>query len=42
MRRCGDEWQAISWEEAYELVAERLAEIRERHGSNAVAIYRAT
>ena len=39
MRRCGDEWQAISWEEAYELVAERLAEIRERHGSNAVAIY---
>ena len=34
-----DEWQAISWEEAYELVAERLAEIRERHGSNAVAIY---
>uniref|UniRef100_UPI0035E45BF1 molybdopterin-dependent oxidoreductase n=1 Tax=Stutzerimonas kunmingensis TaxID=1211807 RepID=UPI0035E45BF1 len=39
MRRCGDEWQAISWEEAYELVAERLAEIRERHGGNAVAIY---
>ncbi len=39
MRRCGDEWQAISWEEAYELVAERLAEIRERHGANAVAIY---
>ena len=28
--------------EAYELVAERPAEIRERHGSNAVAIYKAT
>lgn len=39
MRRCGDEWQAIGWDEAYELIAEHLAEIRERHGANAVAIY---
>ena len=39
MRRVGNEWQAITWEEAFALVAERLAGIRERHGSNAVAVY---
>lgn len=39
MRRCGDEWQAISWKEAFTLVAERLGEIRAHHGNNAVAIY---
>ncbi|MGE6994308.1 molybdopterin oxidoreductase family protein [Pseudomonas sp. NPDC047961] len=39
MRRVGNEWQAIEWDEAFALVAERLAEIRERHGNNAVAVY---
>jgi len=39
MRRVGSEWQAIEWDEAFSLVAERLAEIRERHGNNAVAVY---
>lgn len=39
MRRIGNEWQAIEWDEAFSLVAERLAEIRERHGNNAVAVY---
>ncbi|MDF3866629.1 molybdopterin oxidoreductase family protein [Pseudomonas denitrificans (nom. rej.)] len=39
MRRVGNEWQPIGWDEAFELVATRLAEIRERHGSNAVAVY---
>jgi anaerobic selenocysteine-containing dehydrogenase len=39
MRRVGDEWQAIEWDEAFALVAERLAGIRERHGNNAVAVY---
>lgn len=39
MRRIGNEWQAIEWDEAFTLVAERLAEIRERHGNNAVAVY---
>ncbi|KJH80453.1 MULTISPECIES: molybdopterin oxidoreductase family protein [Pseudomonadaceae] len=39
MRRVGNEWQAIEWDAAFELVAERLAEIRERHGNNAVAVY---
>ncbi|MFS2125441.1 molybdopterin oxidoreductase family protein [Pseudomonas sp. Pseusp97] len=39
VRRVGNEWQPIGWDEAFELVATRLAEIRERHGSNAVAVY---
>lgn len=39
MRRVGNEWQAIEWDAAFELVAERLADIRERHGNNAVAVY---
>ncbi|WP_273525602.1 molybdopterin-dependent oxidoreductase, partial [Pseudomonas sp.] len=39
MRRQGTQWQAIEWDDAFALVAERLAEIRERHGSNAVAVY---
>ncbi|MGY4532589.1 anaerobic selenocysteine-containing dehydrogenase [Pseudomonas sp. TE3786] len=39
MRRVGSEWQAIEWEEAFELVASRLADIQARHGQNAVAIY---
>ncbi|HCJ28621.1 MAG TPA: dehydrogenase [Pseudomonas sp.] len=39
MRRVGSEWQAIEWDEAFALVAERLAALRERHGNNAVAVY---
>ncbi|MEL7939556.1 molybdopterin oxidoreductase family protein [Pseudomonas delhiensis] len=39
MRRVGGEWQPIAWDEAFELVAARLAEIRERHGNDAVAVY---
>jgi len=39
MRRVGHEWQAIAWDEAFELVAERLNDIQARHGQNAVAVY---
>ncbi|CAD5109172.1 molybdopterin oxidoreductase family protein [Zestomonas carbonaria] len=39
MRRIGDTWQPIAWDEAFELVAERLADIQARHGKNAVAVY---
>lgn len=39
MRRTGDQWQAIGWDEAFELVAERLSAIQAAHGKNAVAIY---
>lgn len=39
MRRVGNEWQAIEWDAAFALVAERLADVRERHGNDAVAVY---
>ncbi|WP_300651300.1 molybdopterin-dependent oxidoreductase, partial [Pseudomonas sp.] len=39
MRRVGSEWQAIEWDEAFALVAERLSDIQARHGANAVASY---
>jgi len=39
MLRVGNEWQPIPWEEAFALVAERLAAIQARHGQNAVAVY---
>jgi anaerobic selenocysteine-containing dehydrogenase len=39
MRRVGSEWQAIEWEDAFALVAERLSEIQVRHGQSAVATY---
>ncbi len=31
------QWQAISWEEAYRLMADRFGEIREKHGAEAIA-----
>jgi len=39
MRRTADGWQEISWAEAYEEVGTRLAEIREKHGNDAVGLY---
>ncbi|WP_159815397.1 molybdopterin oxidoreductase family protein [Pseudomonas sp. 18058] len=39
MRRVGSEWLPIDWDEAFALVAEKLAAIQERHGQNAVAVY---
>ncbi|MHC8307119.1 molybdopterin oxidoreductase family protein [Pseudomonas sp. PB3P13] len=39
MLRVGSEWQPIAWEDAFSLVAERLATIQQRHGQNAVAVY---
>ncbi|AZF46477.1 molybdopterin oxidoreductase family protein [Pseudomonas sp. R2-7-07] len=39
MLRVGNEWQPIPWEDAFALVAERLAGIQARHGQNAVAVY---
>ncbi|MBV4456913.1 molybdopterin oxidoreductase family protein [Pseudomonas sp. COR58] len=39
MRRVGGEWLPIEWDEAFALVAERLAAIQARHGQNAVAVY---
>ncbi|MBM7060471.1 molybdopterin oxidoreductase family protein [Pseudomonas sp. UL073] len=39
MRRSGDSWQPIGWDEAFALVAEKLADIQARHGQNSVAVY---
>ena len=39
MRRIGSQWQPIGWDEAFALVAERLAAIQAEHGANAVGIY---
>lgn len=42
MRRAGSEWQPIGWDEAFALVAERLADIQARHGSRRSPCTRAT
>ena len=39
MLRVGSEWQPIAWDEAFAMVAERLAGIQARYGQNAVAVY---
>jgi len=39
MRRIGNQWQPIEWQAAFDLVAERLLDIQQRHGQNAVAVY---
>ena len=39
MQRIGDQWRPISWDDAFERVAERLLSIQQRHGQNAVAVY---
>ncbi|WP_286785034.1 MULTISPECIES: molybdopterin oxidoreductase family protein [Pseudomonas] len=39
MRRVGNEWLPMAWDEAFAYAAERLADIQQRHGRNAVAVY---
>jgi len=38
-RNAAGDFEAISWEEAFDLVAGRLGEIRARHGSDAIGFY---
>lgn len=38
-KRVGEHWQAISWDEAFELAAQKLWAIQQAHGQNAVAVY---
>ncbi len=39
IRRTSDGWEEISWQEALDYTAQRLIQIREEHGKNAVGIY---
>ena len=39
VRRAGDRWEPIGWDDAYELVAERLEAVVAAHGDDAVAVY---
>ena len=39
MRRIGTQWQAIGWQEAFDLVAGRLFDIQQRYGQDSVAVY---
>ena len=37
--RRGDDWVEVGWDEAFDLVASRLRDVRRRHGRDAVAVY---
>ena len=37
--RDGGSWHELDWDEALDLVAARLGEIRRRHGRHAIAVY---
>lgn len=39
VKRVGDKWTEISWEEAFEEVADKLWDIQQEHGRDAVGIY---
>jgi anaerobic selenocysteine-containing dehydrogenase len=39
MRRVGDRWEPVSWEDALSEAAERIAAIQRAHGRNAVGLY---
>ena len=39
VRRTATGWQEISWQEAFDLVGERLLEIRKAHGNDAIGTY---
>ncbi len=39
VKRTGDDWQEISWTEAFDEVETRIKDIQNRHGRNAVAVF---
>ncbi len=39
VKRVGDEWQEISWDEAFDEIARRIGEIQTKYGRNAVAVF---
>lgn len=39
VRRTADGWQEMEWDEAFDLVAQRLHAVRKQHGKNAIGAY---
>jgi anaerobic selenocysteine-containing dehydrogenase len=39
VKRTADGWQEISWDEAFNLVVDRLVDIRNQHGANSIGVY---
>jgi anaerobic selenocysteine-containing dehydrogenase len=39
LRRTGDGWQSVGWDEAFDEVANRIREVQAAHGRDAVAVY---
>lgn len=39
VRRVGDRWEEIGWDEAFDLVADGLSRAQRRHGRDAVGVY---
>ena len=39
LRREGDRWREVSWKDALDETAERLAAVRSAHGADAIAVY---
>lgn len=39
LRKEGDGWKRISWDEALEIIVEKLSEIRRKHGAQSVVIH---
>ncbi len=40
LRRTGDTWTEVGWDEAFEEVVARLLDVQRQHGPDAVAVYR--
>ncbi|MBJ7351841.1 MAG: molybdopterin-dependent oxidoreductase, partial [Rhodococcus sp.] len=39
VKRVGEKWEKIGWDEAYDLVVDGLVSTRKKYGSNAVGLY---
>lgn len=39
VKRNGDKWEAISWDEAFDITAQKLVAVQKQHGNDAVAFY---
>ncbi len=39
VRRVGDRWEEMTWDQAFDLVADRLLDIREQHGGDSIGFY---